>query len=116
MALSDLSYEQYSVILTDFNGDGRLDVVIAGGTPAFLMGGYGLTINVLFGQPDGTFFGPAISISPTLARSADNTDLRSSDFNGDGIPDLVYAGFTGIGAMLGKGDGTFNQSYFSAGS
>jgi uncharacterized protein (TIGR03437 family) len=112
---SDPSYEQYSVILTDFNGDGRLDVVLAGGTPAFITGGYGLTINVLFAQPDGTFFGPAISVLPAMASTASNTDLRSADFNGDGIPDLVYADFTGIGVMLGKGDGTFSSSYFSGG-
>jgi uncharacterized protein (TIGR03437 family) len=113
---SDPSYEQYSVILTDFNGDGRLDVVFAGGTPAFITGGYGLTINVLFAQPDGTFFGPAISLLPAPASIASNTDLRSADFNGDGIPDLAYAGFSGVGVMLGKGDGTFSSSYFSGAS
>jgi uncharacterized protein (TIGR03437 family) len=112
----DPSYEPYSVILTDFNGDGRLDVVMAWGTPAFITGAYGLPITVLFAQPDGTFFGPAISVPtppPGVYYNFYNSDLRSADFNGDGIPDLAYADFTGIGVMLGNGDGTFSSSYVS---
>lgn len=102
------------VILTDFDGDGRMDVVVAGGTPALLTEVYGSTITVLFGQPDGTFFGPALGVAPGLAQPGSFiTDLRTADFNGDGILDLVYAGEYGIGAMLGKGDGTFTSSFTS---
>jgi uncharacterized protein (TIGR03437 family) len=101
-----------SVILTDFNSDGQMDIVIAGGTPALITGPYGSTIRVLFGQPDGSFFAPAASLVPGLALpDSFNTDLRTADFNGDGIPDLVYAGDFGIGTILGKGDGTFAPSF-----
>jgi hypothetical protein len=104
-----------AVILTDFNGDGRMDVLIAGGTPALLTGISGSTITVLFGLPDGTFFGPAVSVVPGLEQpDLFISDLHSADFNGDGIPDLVYAGSLGIGVMLGKGDGTFASSFTSA--
>ena len=112
-----------SVILTDFDGDGRIDVVIAGGTPGLLIGLAGPLLDtglppakiiVLFGQPDGTFFGPALSVAPGLAQANTFiTDLRSADFNDDGVPDLVYAGEFGIGAMLGNGDGTFASSFSS---
>src|SRR5580700_5721723 len=100
------------VILTDLDGDGRTDIVIAGGTPALITGRYGSTINVLFGQPGGTWFAPAISLAPGLqVPNIFNSDLRAADFNGDGIPDIAYAGDYGVGVMLGKGDGTFSSSF-----
>lgn len=90
-------------------------MVIAGGTPALLTGLSGSTITVLFGMPDGSFFGPPVSIVPAFSLpDSFLTDLGTADFNGDGIPDIVYAGEYGIGAMLGKGDGTFASTYSSA--
>ena len=52
-----------ALILTDFDGDGRMDVVIADGTPAFITGGYASAITVLFGQPDGAWFPRPLSAS-----------------------------------------------------
>jgi uncharacterized protein (TIGR03437 family) len=97
-----------AVILTDFDGDGRVDVVISGGSPALLTGMYGAGLTVLFGRADGTFFGPPASFVPVLAMpNTFLTNLQAADFNGDGIPDVVYAGAHGVTVMLGKGDGTF---------
>jgi hypothetical protein len=69
----------------------------------------------LFGLSNGTFFGPPVSMVPVLSQpDSFITDLRTADFNGDGIPDVVYAGEYGIGAMLGKGDGAFSLSFSSS--
>jgi uncharacterized protein (TIGR03437 family) len=104
-----------AVILADFNGDGRQDIVIAGGTPALLTGLAGSSVTVLFAQPDGTYFGPAISIaSGVYTANTFIADLHRADFNGDGIPDFAYGGLAGVGTMLGKGDGTFVSSFFSS--
>jgi hypothetical protein len=111
-----------SVILTDFDGDGRMDVVVAQGSPALIVGEpppledtLDGKITVLLAQPDGTFWGPALSIAPGIAQpDGFITDLRTADFNGDSIPDLVYAGAYGIGTMPGKGDGTFISSFTSS--
>ena len=100
-----------AVILADFNGDGRIDIVVAGGTPAFITGN---TLTVLLGLPDGTFLAPPATVVPGSEQPGYFwTDLRAADFNGDGIPDLVYVGDYAIGVMLGKGDGTFLSSFSS---
>ena len=44
-------------------------------------------------------------------------EVTIADFNGDGRPDLAVAGSTngGLAILLGKGDGTFAQSFALAG-
>ena len=65
--------------IADFNGDGKLDIVLApGGVPP-------APLQLLLGNGDGTFRqGPSLSIaSPTYG-------IAVGDFNGDGKPDLAF--------------------------
>ena len=84
------------LVLIDFNRDGRLDIVTAGG-------GF---VSVLLGKGDGTFpfTGPDFPVaSGTLIRS-----LAVGDLNGDGALDVVAPDSEGmtLNVLLGKGDGT----------
>jgi hypothetical protein len=86
-----------SVATADFNGDGKLDLAVAG------EGG----ISVLLGNGDGTFQ-PAVNYPPGLLGV-----IQVADFNGDGKVDLVVVdgvcafGSCSVGVLLGNGDGTF---------
>jgi hypothetical protein len=106
-----------SVAVADVNGDGRLDLVVAG---------YGLacdpycvpideTVRVLLGNGDGTFQ-PARSFAAGTRPSS----VAVGDFNGDGVLDLAVANFGSfnVSVLLGNGDGTFQapRSFVAGGS
>jgi uncharacterized protein (TIGR03437 family) len=93
---------QSSIILTDFDGDGKTDIVIAEGDPQIL---YGSTVTVLFGKGDGEFAAPPLSFISS------GYTMASADFDGDGILDLVVSQSNGISFILrGIGDGTFTAT------
>jgi Bacterial Ig-like domain (group 3)/FG-GAP-like repeat len=89
-----------SAVIDDFNGDGKLDVVVAEGG----LGGNSAADKLTFlpGNGDGTF-GTAV----TLALSGTTAEgIVSADFNGDGKKDIL----SGTGWLYrGNGDGTFQQ-------
>jgi len=88
----------YASAIGDFDRDGNLDVSVS---DEF--------VTVLKGNGDGTFKTPGSP--PALLNTS--TDLKVSDFNGDGKLDLVSAGvFTGgnLQVLLGSGDGTFQSA------
>jgi hypothetical protein len=87
-----------SVAVGDFNGDGKIDLVVANGNSPG-------TISVLLGKGDGTFQSPA-----NFATAQNPQGVAVGDFNGDGKLDLAVAagGFSGtVSILLGNGNGTF---------
>jgi hypothetical protein len=87
----------------DFNGDGKLDVAVAGGgSTTYPTSG----VAVSLGNGDGTFrqaTGSPFSLGQNL------TAIVAGDFNSDGKLDLAVtdAGANAVFVLLGNGDGTF---------
>jgi hypothetical protein len=79
----------------DFNGDGHMDLAVAGAAE---------DVFVLLGNGDGTFQ-PSVS----YAAGAFPIFVLAADFNGDGKPDLATANLDSntVSVLLGNGDGTF---------
>jgi len=104
-----------SFVVSDFNADGKRDLVVATGAG----------LSMLLGNGDGTFQVPINYDVGTNLLS-----VAVGDFNGDGKPDLVavnagsmfFGLFNGgdfpggtVSVLLGKGDGTFETAVKYAG-
>jgi hypothetical protein len=87
--------QPWTIVAVDLNHDGNLDLAVADSLSNY--------VSILLGNGDGSF--QKATRSPTLPRYP--TMLKSGDFNGDGIPDLVAASYSVISVLLGNGDGTF---------
>lgn len=86
----------------DFNGDGKIDLIITTSFPG--------STEIHLGNGDGTFVSSGISVSE-IAKAA-------ADFNGDGKLDLVSYGSNSTHVYLGNGNGTFQaaKSFTSTGA
>ncbi|MGO4516886.1 beta strand repeat-containing protein [Terriglobus sp. 2YAB30_2] len=104
--------------VADFNGDGKLDVANLSGTQG--VGVYGSSAAVVsLGNGDGTFqTASTYDVDPQYYYWT-YTSAISGDFNGDGVPDLAFLGWSyrahydytvyGMFAILfGHSDGTFS--------
>lgn len=91
-----VSYTSYAVTLADVNGDGHPDLV---GEV------YPGQVQVLLGNSDGTFGLPA----PLTTVPAGDFLAKVGDFNGDGIPDLLFMTPEGVGVALGQGNLTYGS-------
>ena len=87
-----------TLVAADFNGDGRLDLIVAtNGTH---------TLSILLGNGDGTF-----QAAQPLNIPQPPHVVAALDLNHDGIPDLVGLGpGVNISVLLGNGDGTFQPA------
>ena len=94
-----------NIILTDFNGDGKTDIVIGTGA-SWILGG--TAVAVMYGNGDGTFSGAPITVVPGHATSdSPASAIQSADLDGDGIPDLLFSDSTNITSLHGQGNGNF---------
>jgi hypothetical protein len=76
----------------DFNGDGKLDLVVAGAV-----------IKIFLGKGNGAFdAGSVINVRATGLPAV-------GDFNGDGKLDLAFPFYSSVSVLLGNGDGTFQS-------
>jgi hypothetical protein len=101
-----------SIAIGDFNGDGKLDLVMANncGNLACLSQDPS-SVSVLLGNGDGSF-----QSSKQYEVVPQATSVAVTDLNGDGKTDLVVAD-GGVSVLLGRGDGTFRKhiDYSTAG-
>src|SRR5712692_8235556 len=94
-------YGGRSLVVGDFNGDGKADLAVAdAGARA---------VSVLLGNGDGTF-----QANVEYPTGLTTRGMAVGDFNGDGKPDLATTISGGlcqgwVAIFLGKGDGTFLQ-------
>jgi hypothetical protein len=106
-----------AILAGDFNGDGHLDLAVAGSDPSTGAG----EVFVLLGDGDGTFQ-PAVTYAVVYTPNSPAA-IVAGDFTGDGHLDLAVAGINfndyipvtnafaaAVSVLLGNGDGTFQPA------
>jgi hypothetical protein len=92
-----LGRDPQSVAVADFTGSGNQGLVVADESHA---------LTVLVGNGDGSFRNAGSFQGPGGGVPL----VAAGDLNGDGIPDIVAATFSGVRVLLGNGDGTFRNA------
>jgi hypothetical protein len=98
-----------SVVIGNFNGDGKADIVVADGCGDRFCSTTGV-VSVLMGRGDGTFGNRRQFVAGPPDSTADY--VAAADFNGDGALDLAVVNtkinaFGKVSILLGNGDGSF---------
>jgi hypothetical protein len=91
--------EPTSVTAADYNGDGTLDIAVS-----FALSS---SIQVLFGNGDGTFQSPIAVAIPGLGQFPVISQVTAVDLNSDLKPDLLAATSNGVQILLNEGAGSF---------
>jgi hypothetical protein len=88
-----------SVDVGDFNGDGKIDIVVANYSSN--------NVSILLGNGNGTF---AAAVNYTVGLMP--RFVTTGDFNGDGSIDVVTANYqsNNVSVLLGNGNGTFTTA------
>ena len=86
--------------MSDFNGDGKLDIAFCNQSQ----------IGIMLGNGDGTFQSPVFYTADSTSQGL--FTFAIGDINSDGKPDLLVAEYSNFNspqfvAFLGNGDGTF---------
>jgi len=99
----DVGLRPYSIVVGDFDKDGKTDLVTANKSSQ--------TVSVLLGNGDGTFKS-AKTFSIVGFNGLSPSSVVVGDFNKDGKLDLVTANnlSNNISLLLGKGDGSFQTA------
>ncbi len=93
-----------SFALADFNGDGLTDIVVSGG--------YGIGVEVLLGNGDGTFARTPVYLNSGV----DPQNVTVGDFNRDGNPDIAVADFTNQTVTILTGPGVDTIAHYIDGT
>ena len=98
-----VGYHSGTVLIADFNGDGKMDFAVNNEDPS--------VVYIFLGNGDGTFQAPTSYTGFPYAYF-----IATADFNGDGVPDLfaettANSETTSLAMLaLGNGDGTFQSA------